>query len=80
VYSQPCCTRYAGLLIAAFLFGSGITGAVISWDHQLDDLLNPELMEAKAGGPAIPSLELAAQIEARQPLCAGTWSRGVELM
>jgi uncharacterized iron-regulated membrane protein len=59
--------RYAGLLIAAFLFVSGITGAVISWDHELDDLLNPELMEAKASGPAIPSLELAAQIEARHP-------------
>jgi uncharacterized iron-regulated membrane protein len=59
--------RYAGLLIAAFLFVSGITGAVISWDHELDDLLNPTLMEAKASGPAIPSLELAERIEARHP-------------
>jgi len=59
--------RYAGLLIAGFLFVSGITGAVISWDHELDDLLNPHLMEAKAEGPPIPSLELAKQIEARNP-------------
>lgn len=59
--------RYAGLLIAAFLFVSGLTGAIISWDHELDDLLNPQLMEAKSGGPAIASLELAAQIEARHP-------------
>jgi uncharacterized iron-regulated membrane protein len=59
--------RYAGLLIAAFLFVSGVTGAVISWDHELDDLLNPSLMEAKTNGPPIPSLTLAEQIEARHP-------------
>ena len=59
--------RYAGLLIAGFLFVSGITGAVISWDHELDDLLNPELIEAKGTGPAIPSLQLAKEIEARHP-------------
>lgn len=59
--------RYAGLLIAAFLFVSGTTGAIISWDHELDDLLNPSLMEAKASGPPIASLELARQIEARHP-------------
>jgi uncharacterized iron-regulated membrane protein len=59
--------RYAGLLIAAFLFVSGVTGAVISWDHELDDLLNPHLMEARSSGTAIPSLELARQIEARHP-------------
>jgi uncharacterized iron-regulated membrane protein len=59
--------RYAGLLIAAFLFVSGITGAIISWDHELDDLLNPTLMEAQASGAPIASLELAQQIEARHP-------------
>jgi uncharacterized iron-regulated membrane protein len=59
--------RYAGLLIAAFLFVSGLTGAIISWDHELDDVLNPELMEARASGPALSALDLAAQIEARHP-------------
>jgi uncharacterized iron-regulated membrane protein len=59
--------RYAGLLIAGFLFVSGLTGAVISWDHELDDLLNPALMEARTSGPPIASLELARQIEARHP-------------
>jgi uncharacterized iron-regulated membrane protein len=59
--------RYAGLLIAGFLFISGVTGAVISWDHELDDLLNPHLMEAHTAGPAQPSLALARQIEARYP-------------
>jgi uncharacterized iron-regulated membrane protein len=59
--------RYAGLLIAGFLFVSGLTGAVISWDHELDELLNPGLMEAKSTGPAIDSLALAEQIEQRYP-------------
>jgi uncharacterized iron-regulated membrane protein len=58
--------RYAGLLIAAFLFISGFTGAIISWDHELDDLLNPHLMEAKSeGGARLDPLELAKQVEAR---------------
>jgi uncharacterized iron-regulated membrane protein len=59
--------RYAGLLTAAFLFLSGLTGAVISWDHELDDLLNPHLMEAHTPGTAQPSLALARQVEARYP-------------
>lgn len=59
--------RYTGLLIAAFLFFSGVTGAVISWDHELDDLLNPHLMYARASGTPQPSLELIRQIEARHP-------------
>lgn len=59
--------RWAGLIMAAFLFMSGITGAVISWDHELDDLLNPHLMTAPADGAPRSSLELAREIEARDP-------------
>lgn len=59
--------RWFGLGIAGFLFVSGLTGAVISWDHELDELLNPHLNEVASVGPAIPSLELAAQVEARDP-------------
>ena len=59
--------RYAGLLTAAFLFVSGVTGAVISWDHELDDLLNPHLMEARTPGTQQPALDLARQVEARHP-------------
>ncbi|MFT3848144.1 MAG: PepSY-associated TM helix domain-containing protein [Propionivibrio sp.] len=59
--------RYVGLLMVPFLFVTGLTGAIISWDHELDDLLNPHLMEAKGSGPAIPSLQLAREIEARDP-------------
>ncbi len=59
--------RWAGLLIAGFLFLTGLTGAVISWDHELDDLLNPHLMVARATGPARDPVALAAAIEARYP-------------
>ena len=59
--------RYVGLLMVPFLFVTGLTGAIISWDHELDDLLNPQLMEAKGSGPAIASLKLAKEIEARDP-------------
>jgi len=59
--------RWAGLITAAFLFLSGVTGAVISWDHALDEWLNSHLTEAKAKGPARPSTELAKLIEARDP-------------
>jgi uncharacterized iron-regulated membrane protein len=67
---RPLCVllhRYVGLLLVPFLFITGLTGAVISWDHELDDLLNPHLMQAAAPGPARPALELARQIEARDP-------------
>lgn len=59
--------RYVGLLIAVFLIFSGLTGAIISWDHELDDWLNPHLMQAKSPMPAISSLAIAKQIESRYP-------------
>ena len=59
--------RWAGLSIAAFIFFSGVTGAVISWDHELDDLINPELMHARTEGPAMPALDLVRLIEQRNP-------------
>ena len=59
--------RYAGLLIAGFLFLSGVTGAVISWDHELDDLLNPHLMQAQAAGHALSPLALADELARRHP-------------
>ncbi len=72
--------RWVGLFIASFLFVSGVTGAVISWDHELDDLLNPHLMYAqsqgggaKGQGTALPALDLARTIEARDPRVQVTW-------
>jgi uncharacterized iron-regulated membrane protein len=59
--------RYAGLLTAAFLFLSGVTGAVISWETEIDHLLNAGLFEVRSKGQPKPSVELAALIEQRDP-------------
>jgi uncharacterized iron-regulated membrane protein len=57
--------RWLGLFIAVFLFIAGLTGAVISWDHELDEWLNPQIFHATASGTAQPSLALANRLEAR---------------
>lgn len=59
--------RWFGLVIAAFIFVTGVTGAVISWDHELDDWLNPHLTHVQSSGPALSAIELARQVEARDP-------------
>src|SRR5262245_40292105 len=59
--------RWLGLATAVFLFIAGLTGAVISWDHELDSWLNPQLYETKTAGPHQPALELAAKVEAADP-------------
>jgi len=57
--------RWVGLAMAGFLVMSGLTGAVISWDHELDDFLNPHLTHVTSQGPAIPILDLVKAVEAR---------------
>jgi uncharacterized iron-regulated membrane protein len=59
--------RFVGLTIAAFLFISGLTGAVISWDHELDALINPHLMDAPGRGPFHDPLVLADKLAADEP-------------
>ncbi len=59
--------RWAGLLTAAFLVFSGVTGAIISWDHQLDEWLNSHLEEVTTNGPARSSIDLAKLVEERDP-------------
>ena len=68
--------RWFGLGIALFLFMSGLTGAIIAWDHELDAALNPEFFVAKTSATAFPTLpalpapsplELANRIEAADP-------------
>ncbi|RAI57435.1 PepSY-associated TM helix domain-containing protein [Roseicella frigidaeris] len=65
--------RWVGLFIAGFLIVTGLTGAVISWDHELDEWLNPHLTEARVPGPALPPLELARAVEARDPRVRATF-------
>jgi uncharacterized iron-regulated membrane protein len=59
--------RWFGLTAALFLFIAGATGAVISWDHELDEWLNPHLYQARTAGTPLPALELAKRIEAADP-------------
>jgi uncharacterized iron-regulated membrane protein len=59
--------RCAGLMTAAFLFSSGMTGAVISWEVELDHLLNRGFFEVESLGTAKPSIELAQLVEQRDP-------------
>lgn len=59
--------RYLGLGVALFLVITGLTGAVVSWDHELDEWLNPHLFEASTPGTPQPALALAAQVEATFP-------------
>ena len=42
--------RYLGLSIAVFLIITGLTGAIISWDHELDEFLNPHLLKTSSLG------------------------------
>lgn len=59
--------RYFGLCIALFMVITGLTGAVISWDHELDEWLNPELFDANTAGEPLPSLQLAQRVETAFP-------------
>lgn len=59
--------RWFGLATAVFLFIAGATGAIISWDHELDEWLNPDFFEARTEGDPLPVAELVARIEAEDP-------------
>ena len=65
--------RWIGLFLAVFLFISGLTGAIISWDHELDEWLNPQLFERQSQGEPLPPLALADQLEASDPKILVTW-------
>ncbi len=63
--------RWAGLTTALFLFITGLTGAVISWDHELDEWLNGHLLDATtpitAEHQPQPVMQLIEQVEQRHP-------------
>ncbi|MEK8033866.1 PepSY-associated TM helix domain-containing protein [Ideonella sp. DXS29W] len=59
--------RWFGLGTALFLFIAGLTGAIISWDHELDEWLNPHLFEARTAGTPLPVAELVARVEQAEP-------------
>jgi uncharacterized iron-regulated membrane protein len=59
--------RWVGLFLAVFLIIEGLTGAVLSWDHDIDEWLNSDLYTVSGRGPLKPPVTLAALIEARYP-------------
>jgi len=65
--------RWAGLLLAMFLFIAGSTGAIISWDHELDAWLNPHLFKRQSEGEPASPLLLADQLEASNSRLLVTW-------
>ncbi|GAA4339959.1 PepSY-associated TM helix domain-containing protein [Pigmentiphaga soli] len=59
--------RCMGLTVALFLIVAGLTGAVISWDHQLDEWLNADIMHTPGRGPLQDPRALAAAVESDDP-------------
>jgi uncharacterized iron-regulated membrane protein len=59
--------RYTGLVLAAFLFMSGVTGSIIAFWPELDVALNADLYTARASGEALSPSMLAAKVEAADP-------------
>ncbi len=56
--------RWLGLTVALFLIVAGATGAVISWDHEIDEWLNADIMHTPGRGALQDPLTLAAAVEA----------------
>ncbi|RYY67800.1 MAG: PepSY domain-containing protein, partial [Comamonadaceae bacterium] len=59
--------RWLGLMVALFLIVAGLTGAVTSWDHELDEWLNSALYDTDSRGPFKDPMVLAAAVEAADP-------------
>jgi uncharacterized iron-regulated membrane protein len=59
--------RWAGLFIALFLVVAGLTGAVVSWDHELDEWLNSDLYEVESRGEYRSPIDLIDVIQADDP-------------
>ena len=59
--------RWTGLTVALFLIVAGLTGAVTSWDHELDEWLNADIMATPGRGELRDPIALAAVVEAADP-------------
>ena len=59
--------RGLGLATALFLIVAGLTGAVTSWDHELDEWLNADLYGTGSRGPFLDPMVLAGKVEASDP-------------
>ena len=61
--------RWLGVATALFLAMSGLTGAIIAWDHELDEAINPLYHTRTVSEPLSQAqlLALAADLEREQP-------------
>lgn len=59
--------RYAGLFLAGFLTLAGLTGSVLSFQHELDAWLNPDLFQAPWQGELLSPDALTARVETANP-------------
>ena len=62
--------RWFGLATALFLIVAGLTGAITSWDHEIDEWLNEDLFHVPSRGPIQDPLELVKRVEAADPRTA----------
>jgi uncharacterized iron-regulated membrane protein len=56
--------RWLGLATALFLIVAGLTGAVTSWDHEIDEWLNRDLYLNQSTGPFLDPMALADRVAA----------------
>lgn len=65
--------RYVGLTIAGFLIVAGLTGALLSWDRELDGWINRDLNQRTSIGDTLSVQQLIALVEAREPRASVTF-------
>jgi uncharacterized iron-regulated membrane protein len=69
--------RWVGLVTAAFLIIAGLTGSLLAFNHELDELLNPDMLRvAPRGAPMLTPELLARKAEEALP---GVVVRGMSL-
>lgn len=59
--------RYIGLFMAVFLLLTGMTGALLVWEQELDVALNPEILLNQSDQPHQSPDELLAQLKQQYP-------------
>ena len=59
--------RWTGLVLLAFLFIAGFTGAAISFRAELERIINPHLFVVEPGSKARPYAEIITNVESRFP-------------
>lgn len=65
--------RITGLVTAAFLFMSGLTGSLIAFWPELDAALNPDLYTSQSAGAPLSASTLASKVEAADPRAQVIW-------